>query len=167
MEPVAARRTGNCSGSPPGAAKTSKFPLDTKTGGPLRVCRSGAADPPGCVFHENAFLRQEVARTNLWESPFPGKWTAADERRLPKLTCTGDRRQPKQAILSSWSATRPVGPKRQSGDVTPALNGQRRDWAWRQELQRQPQAGHAARAVHPILQRQRPAVAFGDLPAQH
>lgn len=41
-----------------------------------------------------------------WASPFPGKWITADERRLPKPTCTGDRRQPKQAILSSWSAIR-------------------------------------------------------------
>src|ERR1035437_8176197 len=34
-------------------------------------------------------------------------------------------------------------------------------------LQRQPQAGDAPWTIHPILQRQRAAVAFGDLPAQH
>ena len=36
----------------------------------------------------------------------PVKWTAAQERRLPKLTSIGERRQPNQAFLSFWSAIR-------------------------------------------------------------
>src|ERR1035437_10409283 len=50
--------------------------------------------------------------------------------------------------------------------VTPKLGAAGR-CAWRQALQRQPQAGHAARAIQPILPRQRAALAFRDLAAQH
>jgi len=69
-----------------------------------------------------AGIRDATLSSSLtaWESPFPGKWTAADERRLPKLTCTGDRRQPNRRSC-------PVGRQTRSDPILsrlPVLSGE-------------------------------------------